>query len=817
MSHKMRSDVVAALERFVAGVNKDVPGVSIDMKGQLDSRRNTVIPHAPGKKYGSRLIISVGDPMSGGAVTNYGLHVPNLGKRNDSARSLRLTKEDGTAVSVLTGIPQEGIEGVSADRQAGDRLEAAYARAANSMSFGNLYTDDPLELFTPDMREGSSLIAGINSLMDKGKGGVMEVMKGGAADGLDGSDPLDRMAAWSACSCAGLLGGTQDDIGPATDIGVKVASRVLGLNALRSALERVGAGEALEDVLTCDTQEGRDALSGLACLGYYKCVMNEGKDFGVMRSGRVYAGTADDRESVFTRGAFARHESEVRSREESSRSARRDAVAPYYCYMKMLGGMPTASGGAAMNEDVAREETGADAPRKRSDKQKVNMNLYYRFYRCAMTGEDPDGPSNAPVAKLTYRGNASLKKADLRQIYVDVPGVPADKMRTLSEELSLLKSDMDSPGQLPRSRLHGLPAIAQAVSVSGPDALLDAAGKLVSTDYSIGPDILELELAMFKDDEKAGARSRTGRPGELTADSMWVAYKKAAIERASGAPVYTYTLDHAAGVPDFANGVADFGELWTAGADAQRHHMDGFLRPRTKGNGRMAESFRTMDADRIYMSGLLGREPGQPWKEATAGFAGAAPLYLAARDEAAADPDRLRGSMRINDIMVMTEAYRPSDAQEMGFILEDVSQAYQGCPRRGLYRPTNSAELKAIRSLTAGGFADAPLIAPELQGTTEAFLETVNGLLDSCGPGERQSHSRELHDIFVQEALARDTFTDTTYTDMAARFDVDAQDVGRAPMSRQSVLDALMEKKDEVDQREAERAAGVPGRDVTDS
>lgn len=192
-------------------------------------------------------------------------------------------------------------------------------------------------------------------------------------------------------------------------------------------------------------------------------------------------------------------------------------------------------------------------------------------------------------------------------------------------------------------------------------------------------------------------------------------------------------------------------------------------------------------------------------------------MYLAARDEAAADPDRLRGSMRINDIMVMTEAYRPSDAQAMGFILEDVSQAYQGCPRRGLYRPTNSAELKAIRSLTAGGFADAPLIAPERQGTTEAFLETVNGLLDSCGPGERQLHSRELHDIFVQEALARDTFTDTTYTDMAARFDVDAQDVGRAPMSRQSVLDALMEKKDEVDQREAERAAGVPGRDAADS
>lgn len=810
MAHKMRSDVVAALEGFIQDVNGSVDNVSIEMKGRLDSSRNTITQHKPGQPFGSRLVISVGDGSLGGPVTRYGLHVPQLGTRNDKARSLRLTPDKGRpAAMVLTGRPQEGKEGVTADPDAGERLERAYAMAANGMSFGWLYDGDPGFYLREKTKETDLFLKCLDEF-DAGNFGYVE---DAAGDTLGSSGPLLRMAAWSACSGVGVYGGTQEDIGPATKAGVAAARKAMGLDDLKAALERAGQGVPLDEALDWRTPEGRAALEGLACLGYYKCVMNEGRGFGEYRDGRAYAGTADDRESVFLRGAYARCEAAERAGSERPVPG----YAPYACYRKVLGdGQPS-----DQPEAPQGGQPGQDGQKKAGKLQRVDLNMQYRFYRCAMLGEDPDGPSGAPDIRLTYRGDAGAKKVDARQIYVEGPSDDGrgTVLKPLSEELALLRSDLDDPGLTPRSRLHGFPMIGHVARTSGTDAVMDMAEKMVGADYSAGPDILEVEIGLFASDDKAGSRSRTGRPGEPTADSLWAKFQANAAVRLDGGPkpsgtrMYRYTRDHAVGVPDFSAGLSGFGELRTAGAglSARDTSKDMLAQPRLSGYGKSASAFRVMDGDRRYMGALCGRGPGQPWREALAGdpAQAAADEYEKALALFGKDPDKIRGGLKINDLMVLTEAYRPSLGADIRDIRDDVERAYgpdaMAPGTSGLYRPANPAELKAIRSASEGAsFRGLRAVPARMQGTADGFAEAMASMVDT------DAGWRAVAETFRQEALEKDTFRDRRYWDasqaMLARCAPQAEQPPRQKMSRGDVLSELMREKDRTDEREAEMA-----------
>lgn len=800
MGHKIKSDVIAAVEGFVADVNENVPGVRVELKGKFDSGRNAVLPYkAP--TLGSRLVLSFGDGADGGTVTNYALHVPLLASRNASARSLRLTPEKGHgAVMAVSSRPQEGRERVETDLLSGELLERSYALAANSMSFAGLF-EDGHEHLVVGSREGDGFMrcldmlgddAGDAQAMREGLDKLRFIAKGGAAGGMDGRDPVDRMAAWTVYSGMGVLNERQ---------AARAAASVLGLDALKEALKEAGARAAagdppgLEEILDPDTEQGRMALCGLATLGYYKAVMNYGGDYGIRRDGTVgRVGTADRNESVFLRGANARREAESRRNDEIGDAAGMTGLAPYYCYQKMMGGGTSAGG----NKVAPSGKAPAD--------QRVDLNMMYRFYRCAMLeGEDPDGRSSTPLAQLTYRGDISSGKASRREIYVDVPGVPADRMRTLPDELALLANDLTS-GQAPQSRLHGFPAMERLLRTQGPDAILKMAEKLVEADFSTGPDVLELELEAFLDDKGAEGRRTGNRP---SARQMYDVCNKAAEERLGGMRAYRYSRDNAIGLPDCAHGLTAFGELYQSESEAAMSGTPVLLGPldevsgwsdprRQKGNGRAAGSFRDMDLERAVMAALSCREPFQPWHEAlqASGLSAAADAYAAALDRFGSDGNPTAAAMKVNDLMVLTEAYRPAGADEMQALVDDVESAY-GTPGPGVYRPRNPGELKVLRAASMGR-GEMPVTSPREQGTAAGFGRTVDALV-----GGDAGMRRNIENIFRAEALEKDTFSDRTYTELADAVSPERNSApGKEPV-RQTVLKALMDMKDETDEREA--------------
>lgn len=802
MAHKIKDDVVTAIEGFVDDVNKSVPGVHIEMKGTFDRGKNKVVPYNPSTGFGTKLVLSFGDGAAGGAVTNYALNVPRLGDSNSSARSMRLAKDDGEAVTVASSRPQEGKEGVDRDPYGGVLLERAYAMTANSMSFGTLFEDDPTAYLLEGTQEGDKFVQCAEMIAAGGKDKARAVAKGQAVDGLDGVNPIDRMAAWAACDYMGVFQRPDGNRRPA----VMAASSVLGLDALKGALAEAGtkalAGDppALEEILDPSDPAAHQALCGLAVLGYYKTVMNSGEAYAVRRDGSVYAGTADpspnrktDPEAVFLRGANARHEMESRTADETGANAGLSGKAPYYCYQKMLGGT-----------GVTREEAAAKKPR-------VDLHMHYRFYRSAMLGEDPNGPSGAPVAKLTYRGDISSKKADSREIYVDVPGLDPGKMRTLGDELALLEEDKRS-GPPFRSRLHGLPAMEGLLESQGREPVLKAAEKLVAADFSTGPDILELELAAFSDDKNAGKRHREGGDPSVTADSMWADYNYAAMRRLGTTRIFQHALDNASGLPDISQGLASFGSLYrtdAAHAGLEAPADAGFLPGRSKGKGRTAASFRNMDYERSAMAALSGWQPGEPWHDALerAGISGMADTYTAALEEFSRCPDALEGSMKINDLMVMVEAYNPQGKADVEGIRDDVAQAYEN-PGMAAYRPRNAAELKAIRTLAAG-WDGVPKVSPAEQDHADGLRKTVDALLERSG--DSRAMQFQVEKIFRDESLARDTLYDRRYAELADAFMPPKAPEPAGQSVRHTVLDALMDMKDEVDAREAEKAGQVQG------
>lgn len=780
----VRRDCIDAFGRFFQDVNQNLDNVQVHIDGIF--RPNTGKFHDNSKKEkraendsGTRACIMFGN--EGRKVTTYAFHMPDLTQtKRAKARSMRFVPEDGNPPVMVVEAELGGdAHGVKPLADIADKVYASTSRAANSMSFGPMFNG---WLSNGMLYEGSGEEAAVMELasLRASDGGIdWAAVKKEPADG----DPLKAMAAW------GMVADTLDGMANSKDSATSEAARKvlantayqsMGLSGLYKVLEKMDQKMAADPKYVPDlaaeadpdTPEGREALRGIMCLSAYKLIRDKGGRHAYDKNGveiiGVMVGDGLRTDPVFERLNFARADAEHRQKTYAALDAKRDGIVPVHCTQKLFLG--------AENEAL-----------KPADKR-VDSHMKYRFFRCAMLGEDPDRESGAPALVMYPREGADPAKLGAKDVMVS-----CDEFAAAGEDMDHVSmQDFLEKGRKNKNGVYGqvlsrMPAMYKACSgAGGIGTLAAAAADRLSGDPGIDKDnpydamCLEMDLFQKTLKNKGSASMFLAKgPKGQNASGYADAFVRNYQARMGESRRLKLSLNMAIGTPDFSKGYEYFGNQCLADIDERCYRSEA---PGTRGEKnplrkqdnaeKAAQSFRQMDCDRHdafeVARSILGAEPAD-MRAVEAAFKqeGATGAYMQglAKCRDAQAKDAVKGSMMLNDFVALSECYCIEGREDIRRLTADVETAYADGPLpdgyQGLYRPRDQMEDSLLRKAYENGkdcrLAVVPLM---LQGSPEGFASAFNAAADGASREEAVKKLTEM-------ARDNDTFFDTRYGDMA--------------------------------------------------
>ena len=748
----VRRDCINAVGAFMEKV-KGLRYADVSLEGRYMSDRNRFLdPSQKEQKSaldrGTKLGIVLGGGDRDRTCYAFELRDPSS-KDNAKLRSLRFK-----SVTAATS-RGNGINDASRDALAEKLLMRSTSRAANSMSFGAMFNGAMGEIMARSSEEKAVLH-------------VRDVRGAKGWDGVRGElcsdDPLHAMAAWE--EMASQLDGKVDPSDPRM---TRMATQAMGLDALYDALEALdrkmakepGCRPDLAEALDPETPEGRRALRGVMCLSAYKSIRDRGGLDVVDEHGTEVVGVTRDNYQVFDRMAYTRADAERRAEALASVEASRDGIVPIRCVQKTFAGIQGGTG---------------SAPEKRIDRH-----MQYRFFRSAVLGEDPDMPSGMPKMRLMPREGADMERLSGSDIMAWMPGVKSGP--SLAPFMGVVGAALDNPNGPYGQMLRDMPAMkAMAARPGGADALENLA---VSQIQAAGGEVdgALIEMAAFLDKANRKGMGRELRATQALCDDFQRNYQ----DRVSKAPNLMRSIEEAVGRPEFSAGCASFGHCWLAdmsdtGAVPEQPAPGECDSGSGSSIGRSASAFMTEDAKRRYALKYTKQEAGvdaasMDEVEASLQARSAPSIYKAMLSDcmAAQKDDPVRGSMMLNDAIVLTSCYNAYDAYGLDIVKGDLKAAYDGGEPR-LYRPVDRAQDAAMGEVykqAGGGALEMAMSGLQSRNGTDAFLDAAWRGAEAIGRGLPDTEPGDLLERAAAKmeaaALDLDTFQDRRNAYLADR------------------------------------------------
>lgn len=133
--------------------------------------------------------------------------------------------------------------------------------------------------------------------------------------------------------------------------------------------------------------------------------------------------------------------------------------------------------------------------------------------------------------------------------------------------------------------------------------------------------------------------------------------------------------------------------------------------------------------------------------------------------------DSVKKGIAINDMIIMTYAYKAYDAQDIAYIADDVLNALHGKSKNNvMYRPTSKIEADVLRAL----YGDKSNNQLTMQNANILPLDADNDVKYSCFgdillQGVMKSSSdtqKAVHTMLLTQACLQDTIYDSSYTEL---------------------------------------------------
>lgn len=785
----VRRDCINAAEHFLSKVNDGLPYAAAHIEGIYYSNRNAFKDSTEKEKRskgdkGARLGIVLG----GGDrdVTSYMFHMRDLSDpANAKAKSLRYVPDGGKPAVLSARSFPDGTIG-QAEQLDTSRLVRATARMMNSVSFDAMFQG-----WGDNILAGTEEERAVQRVAEAGESGGWDAVEAK----LSGPDPMDAMTAW------GYIGVLTQGEDPDSPVMADLAYRAMGLDALYGALEdasgRIAADPDfqpdLADYLDPGTDDGRRALRGLACLSAYKEIRDHGGiDVKDDAGRRVIGVDMDDPRSaqVYDRLANTRAMAELYQAGLSRAEGARSGIVPAACVQSTFAGIAKETGKAP---DV-----------------RVDNSLLYRFYRCAMLGEDPDMPSGAPEMTLSTAAHvedlASLSPNDILISSKDLPP-EADGMPFAAAATKAMADPGGAYGRL----FSKFPAMDYYMSLPGGSHKLEqmAVSRLQGSGGK-PVDGLALEAEIFANDK---TKLCNLRKGGASAGEMARQYVANFVDAHEKSPQLLRCLDASVGVPDFSRGTSKFGEC----AMLDLKGPGGLIYPGSaSGEGgnnpaRTARAFRKADAEREAARGLFERETGllpgsmQEIGRRMAG-SGAMGAFNHFMDVCGyvGRTDKIAAAMMQNDFIVLSDCYHIKSGSGLAALSQDVQAMYAGeAPEAGqfLYRPRSRAEASALGAIydnRGPDWKDA-CVPDNFQGSRDGFLQAA--WRGAAGNPERLALGAAKLEA---AALDLDTLDDARYSDLIAALNGPQKSVKMMELDRAQRSGGNPERQDQ------------PGKDIQD-
>lgn len=749
----MRRDCIDAVQAFLEKTDA-LPYVSVGIEGQYISDRNEFRDKSKkeGKTEqdrGTQLCFTFGDGDRDRTV--YAFRLKDFtAKENMTAKSTRFAPDGGKPAVIVAKSGAHGSIGSAVDDP--DRAAGMYRNtcmAANSLSYGAMFYGylDHVHMGTKEAD------AATNVLDDKNRpGGGWAAVR----SQLGSPDGLRAMAAWGIMGTA--LDGQVKPGDPKFGQLVSVASQAMGLDSLYESLEAINDKLAadpdytpdMSEVMNPDTDTGRVALRGLMCLAAYKQVKDRGGMDLVDSKGAPVVGVTDKNMIMFEKLAYARGDMDGRLKMLSDAETSRSGICPVHCVQKTFAGIGSSEG---------------------AKPDPLRNHQQYRLMRSALLGEDPDMPSGAPDISIRLPANEDASKANGRNIMVyssqfpdDLKEVPLDTFLNAG-----LKDENTGYGKV----LAALPAMKYAAGrVNGVELLGSLAAKQLQKSESGKVDGMCLEMAAFQDRTACkGIMQRKG-PAGMTGDGMCAQFQANAKAARDPAPNLIRSIYGAVGRPDFGTGQMALGaqyiaDMKTCGVALSEPDVGCGTRA-----GAAAKAFRGMDLERkAFLDAAENWSSGHPgtMAEAESMFPDmlSAGTYksLLADYQTEQENDIVRGSMMLNDFIVMTDCYGISDKAGLRDLGADIQSAYDGTLDSGLYRPVNGAEHEAIREIYAKGGAGiwSAFVGADQQGMDEGLLRVIK----DANPDSKMIE--KVQSCFAKAAADQDTFDEHRNWDLSQK------------------------------------------------
>ena len=750
----MRRDCIDAVQTFLEKTEA-LPYVSVGIEGQYISDRNEFRDKSKkeGKTEqdrGTQLCFTFGGGDRDRTV--YAFRLKDFtAKENRSARSIRFAPDGGKeAVIVSESGPGGGLRDSVADKQRADKMYRNTCMAANSLSFGSMFYG-----WSDNVIAGTKEADAAMSVLDDRTGGGWAAVR----ENLGGSDGLKAMAAWGVMSEA--LDEQVKPGDPRFGQLVSVASQAMGLEGLYASLESINKQMVanpdykpdMSIYMDPDTDAGRVALRGLMSLAAYKQVKDRGGMDLIDEHGDPVVAVTPANHMVFEKLVYARGDMDERNRPLAEAEAGRSGICAIHSVQKTFAGINSPDG---------------------AKPDELRGHQKYRLTRAALLGEDPDMPSGAPVFKLSAAKGEDLSKLNERSIMVSSDLFP-DAIKRVPLE-TFLDSGLDSPDSEFGQVLRALPAMKYAAErVGGIGTLGAMAAKQLQSSGGEPVDGLCLEMAAFQSDKACkGIMRKKGSDG-LTGDDLCAQFQVNAKAARDPAPNLMRNIYEAVGRPDFATGQMSIGAKYKA--DLSNEGGYDLSAPDVGCNTRAASAakvFRAMDKERTAFvdaaygaSGIAPKNMGEAEDAFPSQYSAGMYKRLLSeyRDEQQKDPER--GSMMLNDFIVMAECYGISDATHLRMLGSDIRDAYNGTGSIGYYRPADGVEHEVLREAYAkGGGESANALTPfSQQREKNAMLFVLMG-----AQPDKDCLAR-IKEKIERAAADRDTFDDHKNWDLVHNID----------------------------------------------
>ena len=775
----VRHDCIMAFDRFLKDVKENLANVNVYIDGKYNTKTNRFQDNSEKEKRskgdrGTRTCIVFGGGEN--PVTTYAFHMRDLSnKSNARARSLRYTPDDKKPpVIVMRSVPGGDVGGPTENSEIEDKMYMRTSRAANSMSFGPMFYGWMDSAVRAGSGEEAALTERMSHTDEKGMTDWTAVRK----EPEDG-DPLKAMAAWGMVgkTIDGMVARGKPEMADHPLI-TSTAYQAMGLRGLYRALQEIDGRMASEDgyepdlceYMDPDTPAGREALRGILCLSAYKALRDNAGMHGKDENGVEFIEVTKGHEAVYDRMTNARADMETRERTLAALEQGRDGIVGAHCVQKLFAGVENDTGKPA---DVT-----------------VHRHLKYRFFRNAMLSEDLALPSGMPRLALKVRDGADPLHPAEDDILIDGPalteGLTDDEKAKFGSVMGnmTLKSFLDAGHDDPRGACGQLLGRMPAIDImSGQDMGTDlvmqyAVDRMERTGETDLVDIMCLEMDLFAASPKdtgMPALSKLSGPEGLSAEDIAGRYAKNQQAALAAAPRLTNAIRQAIGRPDFEGGCASFGSCYVYDIDRMSYRTNCHGECMGDNNGSSAASFRREDIDRadafLVAESMTGIEPKSTADVEQVFLTGGSvgtfhellDKYLAEQSS-----DLVRGSMMLNDFIVMSDCYGIWGADGLHRLAEDVEGMYASgtAGQRGLYRPADRAECDALRQVYGNGAGDydGAVVAMAYQGTTDGFLSAL-----WQGAGNDAERLSKAVSKLNGAAADHDTFWDARYSELAKR------------------------------------------------